>query len=167
MTVWFTHEVHERMLREAAIFAPLETGGLLVGWRNGADWIVTGLIGAGPKAMHGRYAFVPDHAWQVKELGRAFALSGGDLDYLGDWHTHPTGPARMSWTDHRTLRRIARKVKRPLMVIMDPSVPGGELGAWYGMRSGWLSYSNEQVPIRQFKAKPSWSVWSDGCGAEV
>jgi integrative and conjugative element protein (TIGR02256 family) len=167
MTVWLTREVHDHMSGEAAAFAPLETGGVLVGWRNGSDWIATGLIGAGPKAMHGRYAFVPDHAWQVKQLAEAFAESGGDLDYLGDWHTHPTGPVQMSVADRRTLRRIARRTENPLMIIMDPSASGGDVGAWHCKRVGWLSSKIELVPIRQFEAKPSWPFWLGSSNGEV
>lgn len=111
---WISHEVFEQMIAEARALDPLETGGVLLGWRDGGDLIVTGLIGPGPYALHGRHMFIPDHRWQLEKIRAAFARSAGDLDYLGDWHTHPSGLAEMSAQDEKTLARLTRKVSGAL-----------------------------------------------------
>jgi len=90
--------------------ARAENGGILLGWRSDEDRIVADLRGPGAHALHGRHCFVPDHAWQVTEINRAFPASRGDLDYLGDWHSHPEVVAEMSDLDSATLLRIARRV---------------------------------------------------------
>lgn len=120
------------MTSEAARFFPLETGGLLLGWRDQRDLIVAGMIGAGPRALHGRYAFYPDHQWQIRELKLAFEATNGDMDYLGDWHTHPGGAAAMSSEDRATLRRISRRTKYPAMVILAGGEDEWKVKVWRG-----------------------------------
>ncbi len=118
MIVWLSSHVLRLMCRYARELSPLENGGFLLGWRSGEDRIVVDLRGPGPRALHGRHRFIPDHAWQVSEINRAFEASRGDLDYLGDWHSHPDGIAEMSELDSATLLQIARRVSAPLMVIV-------------------------------------------------
>lgn len=156
MTLWLTHELLARLVALGEQFAPLETGGILLGWRNGCDHIATGMIGPGPCAMHGRYAFVPDHAWQMAALRRIFSASKGDLDYLGDWHTHPTGPAKMSDEDRSTLRRICRKVATPVMVIVDPSTAVPHVAAWSGARRNLFQIAIDTLRIKPFQAQFHW-----------
>lgn len=156
MTLWLANAVVDRMTASGRKVAPLETGGILLGWRDGADRIVTGLIGPGPRAMHGRHAFVPDHVYQMAELGRAFAQSRGDLDYLGDWHTHPIGLARMSEEDKRTLRKIGRKVAASVMVIVDPSRSPAVVASWQHKRLAWLQHTIADMPVRSFCPSASW-----------
>jgi integrative and conjugative element protein (TIGR02256 family) len=116
--VWLSSHVMQSMCDYARDLSPLENGGVLLGWRSGEDRIVVDLRGPGPHALHGRHCFVPDHAWQVAEIKGAFQASRGDLDYLGDWHSHPDGVAEMSDLDSTTLLRIARRVSAPLMLIV-------------------------------------------------
>lgn len=134
LTLWLTRPVSEALVSEGLAFAPLETGGLLLGWRDGANKVVAGIVGAGHRALHGRFTFLPDHAWQVERLREAHEKSARDLDYLGDWHTHPDGPPAMSGLDRRTLSRIARKVRSPVMLICSHPGPDPILSAWSSER---------------------------------
>jgi integrative and conjugative element protein (TIGR02256 family) len=108
----------QSMSEYAQELSSLENGGIFLGWRSGEDRIIVDLRGPGPLALHGRHCFVPDHKWQVAEVKSAFETSDGDLDYLGDWHSHPDGVAEMSDLDSATLLRIARRVSEPLMLIV-------------------------------------------------
>jgi integrative and conjugative element protein (TIGR02256 family) len=130
VTIWLSKEVADEMHCQGRRWAPLETGGVLLGWRDGDDRIVAGLIGAGDKAVHAVHAFEPDHEFQIEELGKVFARTNGDLDYLGDWHTHPAGHVAMSWRDRRTLRAIGRTVGDALMVIVEPGPDCAVIGGW-------------------------------------
>lgn len=118
MIVWLSSHVMQSMIENARDLLPLENGGILLGWRSGEDRIIVDLRGPGPLALHGRHCFLPDHKWQVAEIKSAFEVSGGDLDYLGDWHSHPDGIAEMSDLDSATLFRMARRVSAPLMLIV-------------------------------------------------
>lgn len=88
---------------------PLETGGMLLGYRSDAgDVVATAIIGPGPKAKHRRFRFAPDHSYQQDILETHFWRTDGTETYLGDWHTHPNGAAALSWLDKRVLARIAQ-----------------------------------------------------------
>lgn len=83
MTIWLGRDAAQVIIEQANIFFPLETGGVLLGWRDGEDRVVVDIVGAGPKALHGRHTFIPDHSWQVEQIDEAFRNTAGDLDYLG------------------------------------------------------------------------------------
>ena len=123
------------MTHEADRRAPLETGGVLLGYWSAVQdaAVVEFIIGPGPQAVHRKGSFIPDHRYQHRELSRLYQAAGRNLDYLGDWHTHPGGPASLSRTDLATLRRIAQhaaaRAPRPIMLLL----AGGEpwrVAAW-------------------------------------
>ncbi|KRP86923.1 hypothetical protein AOQ72_02780 [Bradyrhizobium yuanmingense] len=158
MTVWLSARVMESMCDCAQELSPLENGGILLGWRSGEDRIIVDLRGPGPLALHGRHCFVPDHKWQVTEIEKAFEASSGDLDYLGDWHSHPDGIAEMSDLDSATLLRIARKVSSPLMLI----VAGGSEWSprcWKGQIVRSLFRSRLSAAPQEIKIFDSSQVW--------
>lgn len=110
---------------------PLETGGILLGYQagEGQDLVVTHTVGPGPKAVHKRGRFVPDHRYQSVEIARLYAEQPSSeshaLAYLGDWHTHPGSLAYLSGQDKATLRRIAltksARAPQPVMIILGQS----------------------------------------------
>ncbi|MDE5465936.1 MULTISPECIES: Mov34/MPN/PAD-1 family protein [unclassified Bradyrhizobium] len=159
MTVWLSSRVMQSMSEDAQDLSPLENGGILLGWRSGEDRIVVDLRGPGPLALHGRHCFVPDHKWQVAELDRAFKTSAGDLDYLGDWHSHPDGIAEMSDLDSATLLRIARKVNSPLMLIVAGSGSEWFPRCWKGQIVRSLLRRRLSATQQEIKIFDSSSVW--------
>jgi integrative and conjugative element protein (TIGR02256 family) len=132
VTVWLSSRVLRSMSEFAGDLSPLENGGILLGWRSGEDRVIVDLRGPGPRALHGRHCFLPDHEWQVEEINRAFEASRGDLDYLGDWHSHPDSVAEMSELDSETLLRIARRVSAPLMLIVAGGGTDWSAQCWKG-----------------------------------
>lgn len=116
----------KRLLVEAEVWAdawsPLEVGGILAGYTRGAEVVITHLVGPGMHANHTRVSFLPDHAYHVEEVARIYGESEGASTYLGDWHTHPEGSARLSPTDRKTLREIATdpaaRCAEPLMMVL-------------------------------------------------
>lgn len=138
LKVWLTNRLVDAILKQAVLMAPLETGGALVGWRNEGELVVTGLIGPGPLAQHQEFSFYPDHHWQVARLEEAYRETGGDLDYVGDWHTHPAGRARMSVKDRRTLARLPTSGRTSIMLIAGLGDQQTELGCWTASRTGSL-----------------------------
>ncbi len=127
--------VADDLEREADRAFPDETGGLLLGYRAAqGDVIVTQMTGPGPQALHRPKSFVPDAPWQAANLAQRYADSGGYLEYLGDWHTHPDGQAVLSRPDRRTLYRIAAHVAArcpdPVMIILAGRGPW-HLAAFY------------------------------------
>lgn len=104
---WFERDALKTLLAEARRWPLRETGGALLGWREGDDSVVARVLGPGPKARHGRRFFEPDSEWQNEQGRRIYRQSGRTVAFLGDWHTHPLGAPRPSGQDKRTARILA------------------------------------------------------------
>lgn len=125
------------MVLEGQRCYPNETGGLLLGhWVPGQRTVeVHAVVGPGPRAEHHRTSFLPDWAWQQREVARLYAASGRTLAYLGDWHTHPDGPLRPSWMDRMAAMSIARapEARAPTPILLILALRRAEepqVGAW-------------------------------------
>lgn len=105
--VWISTALLAQLHELAREHAPLETGGMLVGWHHHSDVAIDAMIDAGPGALRKRTSFVPDGPWQQRQLETVYAQSGRTVTYLGDWHSHPHGPARPSGQDRETAATIA------------------------------------------------------------
>ena len=133
MWLWLRHSVEEALRRDGTCKAPLETGGVLMGYQQADAYVVTACIGPGPKAIHKRASFIPDYDYQEQEIARVYRDSGRVFTYLGDWHTHPDGRIRLSAIDRKTLKRIAghpaARIHNPVMMILAGGNPW-RFGAW-------------------------------------
>jgi integrative and conjugative element protein (TIGR02256 family) len=124
--VWVPQTVLHRLAAEATALAPLETGGMLLGYvadnEQSVEAVVEEIVGPGPDALHGRYRFLPDGRWQRSQMLKAFYASGGVITYLGDWHSHPNGGSTPSGRDLKTVRAVARRRRartpNPLSAIL-------------------------------------------------
>lgn len=126
---WISTDIRQQLVSLAKEWEPLEVGGVLAGyWRDEAA-VITDWVGPGKNAEHYHFNYTPDHDFHTAEIERLFAASGGTTVYLGDWHTHPSGAARLSPLDKRTLRSIAdapeAQCPRPLMLLL-----AGSSEAW-------------------------------------
>lgn len=121
--------IQQALEQLARAWAPLEVGGVLAGYWNEGVAVITDFVGPGDDAQHARYQFVPDDEYHAAEIARLYRASNGTTTYLGDWHTHPSGVARPSPLDKRTLRHIARapeaRCPEPLMILL-----AGENATW-------------------------------------
>lgn len=123
-TAWIAEPVLAELIAECERVDPCETGGVLLGyWGDGTqEPVITHSFGPGPDAVHERDRFRPDQPHQLAEIARLYESSERTLQYLGDWHSHPSGSGDLSTLDCRTLRRIARcrtaRAARPLMLVL-------------------------------------------------
>jgi integrative and conjugative element protein (TIGR02256 family) len=120
---WWDGQALEAATTEATCSYPLETGGVLLGWRSGKHQVViVQIVGPGPAAEHHPRSFRPDAAWQQERISEVYRDSDRRITYLGDWHTHPNGISALSLRDVSTLRRIARhadaRAPRPVMAVL-------------------------------------------------
>ena len=122
MNIWLTEHCLAQMRTDATRWSPLETGGILLGYTSAEDdVVVTSVIGSGPTAKHYRHRYEHDAEYERSEASRLYMQSGAPDFYLGDWHTHPGGRARMSWTDRRTLADIFKRkeaIAAPITLIL-------------------------------------------------
>jgi integrative and conjugative element protein (TIGR02256 family) len=123
MSLWLPEKLYNEMSTEAALWSPLETGGIFLGYVSDSnEVVVTALVHAGPAARRTKWSFRPDGDFQNEGIAKQYAASGRRDLYLGDWHTHPGGSANMSWRDRRTLQAIAQspeaRIANPIMMIL-------------------------------------------------
>ena len=107
---------------------PLETGGILLGYREGADVMVThALVVEGSGASGNRY--VRDDVEANRTLSDF--LNDRDSDdvtgYVGEWHSHPA-PSGPSSIDHAAMREIARTSDAPVALVVHVPNPASFVG---------------------------------------
>jgi len=156
---WLRQAALEFMTEEADAKAPLETGGVLIGYlaQPGNIPVILCASGPGPRALHGQAYYRPDHQHDEALISAFYEESGRRLIYLGDWHTHPAPVYNLSWRDRRTLKRIARcksaRISTPVMIILafdrewTPVVWQGWLA---GRASWWRRLYTDELAARLF-----------------
>ena len=152
-TVELTRSCLTAMEIEAGRWAPLETGGVLIGrWISPTEVQIRLQIGPGPNARHDLTSFSPDQDYHEREIADVFRQTSGAMSYLGDWHTHPGSDAFLSKQDRSTLARIARseeaQVPQCLMVILAGGAPW-RCAVW----KGWLVRRFWGTVLRTERAK--------------
>jgi integrative and conjugative element protein (TIGR02256 family) len=127
--LWISEELLDELTAQANRERPNETGGMLLGWHAEGQSVLAAAIGAGPGARSERDSLLPDGPWQQHRLEEAYEQSGRRITYLGDWHSHPRGPARPSARDRDTAALVARcaaaRAPEPLTAII-----GRHAGRW-------------------------------------
>jgi integrative and conjugative element protein (TIGR02256 family) len=105
------------ILAECSRKYPKETGGMLIGRSNGDCVRIEHATGPGPRARHSAQSFKRDGDYSQRILDRIVAESGGEYDYVGEWHSHPAqhGPsakdsAAMCWIADNTKYAIDQPV---------------------------------------------------------
>lgn len=98
-------EVLDRLMRIPG--RPWEVGGWLLGWwsDDGSETLVTH---ATPPASRGTpFGVTISGRGHRPMFDAAWNASGGTVTFLGDWHTHPGGPAAVSERDRKAMRQLA------------------------------------------------------------
>lgn len=135
--------VADAIAAEAERATPDETGGVLIGYwaKPYTEVVVTAMVGPGPEAVHGRGHFLPDHAYQEKEIARYYTESGRLHTYLGDWHSHMSPYSGLSRRDRRTAWRIGThaeaRVPVPVMGVASGPDDGWHLTFWRIIPRHW------------------------------
>ena len=87
-----------------------EAGGILLGYRAGANIHIISATGPLPGDRRSRISFDrldPGHQIAASE---AWATSGGRIDYIGDWHTHPQRVPTPSSKDYLEWKKLIASV---------------------------------------------------------
>lgn len=147
MKVLIPSHAHRLMLQEARRSADgKETGGILLGferWQDRRCW-VTQVGDPGPNAERSATRFCRDleHAERLAEA--AYAIDGSQ--WIGDWHTHPGGPPRLSTTDLKSYREVMAEsdLNAFLAILLLPGHRGWNRPGVYG----WYVTPRRVRPIR-------------------
>lgn len=108
-----------------------EAGGVLLGYRRGEHLHVVAATAPAALDRRSRYGFVRSDPLHQARAMRGWRLSGGRLDYLGDWHTHPEVAPQPSSLDRREWRKLCRSLHRCLLFVIV-----GTEHWWFGVGEG-------------------------------
>jgi len=103
--------------------SPNETGGVFVGCANYKTKTihVVGVIDAPADSHANEVCFFRGVEGLPEEVTSINNLTGGQLGYIGEWHTHPNGPNGMSTVDAKAVRNFKRSFEElptPLPVFL-------------------------------------------------
>jgi integrative and conjugative element protein (TIGR02256 family) len=101
-----------------------ETGGVLLGRRRACGTLeITFASGPGRRAVRRKHYFLRDREFLQQAVDREVASADGAVDYVGEWHVHRASDAPPSFTDRRSLWRIARQqnypTESPVLIIVE------------------------------------------------
>lgn len=106
-----------------------ESGGILMGYRRGEHLHVTFATPPQATDTRKRYRFHrSSQPHQMMALAR-WEESGGTVDYLGEWHTHPQAEPTPSMLDYGEWRKIYRGKALPMLF----AVMGWDGDLWLGL----------------------------------
>lgn len=109
-----------------------EAGGILMGMRRGDHLHVTSMTCPSSRDKRSRFAFWRHRRYHQDEALKHWRASGGLVDYLGEWHTHPEIRPSPSGTDLREWRTLLRHYEGPLLFL----IAGMRDFVWAGIGHG-------------------------------
>ncbi|AII54508.1 MULTISPECIES: ThiF family adenylyltransferase [unclassified Hymenobacter] len=130
--VRMTAAVLQTIKQELALAAPHETGGVFIGRANFKTKTihVVGVVPAPPDSRANSVCFFRGVQNLPETVNKINQASGGQLGYIGEWHTHPVGPECMSPTDAATVQRFQQEfadLTSPLPVFLLIATPSAIL----------------------------------------
>jgi integrative and conjugative element protein (TIGR02256 family) len=116
-------EVLEFMQLERAKDTNLETGGILLGYKNDrGDIVVTLASEPGPKAIKESTKFERDPEYCQRIIDDNYEKYGDKSLYVGEWHYHSNGDNKPSNVDLLSLSDISKQkeylLDKPIMIIL-------------------------------------------------
>lgn len=110
-TVRMTEAVAQSMHQQLLDHKPNETGGVVIGHFDKVNQIVyvTRLVDAPPDSVRKPTEFTRGNKGLPKQINTIRRRTGGLIDYIGEWHTHPEGGRHPSPKDLRTVGIMRRR----------------------------------------------------------
>jgi integrative and conjugative element protein (TIGR02256 family) len=107
--------LQEQLMVELDKNKPNETGGIFIGKIDRINKViyVTDIVPAPPDSKKSPYVFTRGTEGLTNLVKQIREKTGEMLEYVGEWHTHPTGSAKLSETDQHAIGEI-RKVLDPI-----------------------------------------------------
>jgi integrative and conjugative element protein (TIGR02256 family) len=106
-----------------------ESGGILLGYRRGPHLHVTEATAPLASDQASRTRFFRSAGPHQKAALARWRESGGSMDYLGEWHTHPECHPSPSTIDTRGWERICSTRKAPMLFV----IAGTHDHVWVGL----------------------------------
>lgn len=105
-----------------------ESAGVLIGERRGAHLVIWDLSEPGKGDVQSRCSVNRKGGHHQDKVNSAFLESGGTLQYVGEWHTHPEDTPSPSTKDRTSwLEKIDSTSPMILLIVGRKSLWGGKL----------------------------------------
>lgn len=129
-TIRFIPGLVEQLTKEFLLAEQIETGGVFMGVCNYKTKTIhiTSSIKAPVDSKSSPTQFVRGHHGLAKEISTIVNNSGGQIGYVGEWHTHPEGPNCLSTQDLSSVQQHKEEcssLQPPLPVFLSIITPDG------------------------------------------
>lgn len=99
-----------------------ERGGILIGYYRGPHIEITDYTKPGPMDIAGPSSFKRVDECHQRAASNAWHRSDNTATYVGEWHSHPSGPPHPSHIDRQTWNAVVIRLQTPcLFVIVSPT----------------------------------------------
>ena len=113
--VLFEQKVLKEINRCTRQFDPLEAGGLMLGFRKGAFLHVTHITTPSAWDRQSRTSFFRSKKAHRLRAMRLWRTSGGLIDWIGEWHSHPRFKTDPSGIDRRNWKKLVKHRGAPMV----------------------------------------------------
>lgn len=96
----------------------LEAGGILLGCYRGPHVEVLQCTTPMRKDSRTRFGFVRRDPGHQRAADGAWRSSGGTINFVGEWHTHPEDHPRPSNIDRNTWAKLMRKRRHDALIFL-------------------------------------------------
>jgi integrative and conjugative element protein (TIGR02256 family) len=119
-----------------------EAGGVLLGLRRGLHLHVIGFTPPQPRDIRTRHSFRRSAYGHQNIAQKAWKESGGCVDHIGEWHTHPEAQPLPSGLDLREWQKSCARQSQKVFVIV------GTQYMWVGVgRDGSVKAAAESADL--------------------
>jgi integrative and conjugative element protein (TIGR02256 family) len=99
-----------------------EAGGVLFGYRYKDGIEITEFTTPMPSDIRRPYSFMRKDQQHISKAKYLWSESDYKCDYIGEWHTHPSGNAEPSYIDRREWIKLYESFRKPIVtIIQSPS----------------------------------------------
>jgi integrative and conjugative element protein (TIGR02256 family) len=121
-SIHISKSVLKRIEEETKFHYPKEFGGVFIGFKSGINFIITDIL-IPDEYKNGTTVFIREPGTLNDRLREVHQMTNGEIEYLGEWHSHPNGPTTPSSTDINAMEIIAKdkniNMDRPLLMIAE------------------------------------------------
>jgi len=120
--VHISKSVLKRIEEETKFHYPNEFGGVFIGYKSNLQFIITDIL-IPDQYKNGQTIFIREPGTLNERLSEIHKMTNGEIEYLGEWHSHPNGPTTPSRTDINAMQEIATdkniNIDKPLLMIAE------------------------------------------------
>jgi integrative and conjugative element protein (TIGR02256 family) len=99
-----------------------EAGGVLFGYRYNNGIEIANITSPMRRDIRKPFAFIRKDRQHLSIAEALWINSGNKCDYIGEWHTHPSGNAESSFVDKMEWGKLYKSFGKPIItIIQSPS----------------------------------------------